>query len=137
MGHVRSLNLLQINELIEEVTRETLDIPRILKLFRELFEDLVASTTASKCVEIDNFCTALYCSEEYDQLRFRDQWPDALHEIIFDCMTLHDYPSEFCNAQPQELLDMINDLCEELMLTCRPSRQSRKESSSYMKMAGT
>jgi len=28
-------------------------------------------------------------------------------------MTLHDYPSEFCLAQPQELLDRINKLCEE------------------------
>jgi len=101
-------NLLQINELVEEVSKEALDIPKILKLFKELFEDLVAVTTALKCVDIDRFCTILSVSEEFNRL------PEELQDIVDDCHTLHDYPSELCWVQPEELVDRINELWEEL-----------------------
>ena len=104
----KSRNLLQINELVEEVSKETLNIPKILKLFKELFEDLVAITTAWKCVEIDQFCTALVLTEEIHRL------PLGLEYIVDYCTALHDYPAEFCWVQPEELLDRINELCKEL-----------------------
>jgi len=45
--------------------------------------------------------------------------PIRLQEIVDDCTTLHDYPAEFCLAQPQEILQRINELCKEFNIDLR------------------
>lgn len=103
-----SFKFIQINELVEEFNNSTLNVPKILKLFKELFENLVTETTSLACVEIDNFCTYLYTKKEYYSI------PDSLREIIFKCITLHDYPSEYAIASPQEILNEVKELYNEL-----------------------
>ena len=96
--------LIQIYEIKEELKKENVNTSKIIKLFRELFEDLNIETTALSCVEIDQLCTDLTVTGISEKL------PRILQEFIDDCMTLHDYPSEYSLYSPSELLEMINDI---------------------------
>ena len=101
--------IVQIDELIEELDRKDLDVPKVVKLLRELLEDLVAETTALSCVKIDYLSGTLMQRAEFNELPFE------LQEIVKECFTLHDYPIErFMHATPQQILKNLDNLYNEM-----------------------
>ena len=100
--------LIQIPEIKKEFEENKINEKKIVKLLRELFEDLSVETTAISCVEIDQLCTDLVVSGLINSL------PWVVQDIIEDCMTLHDFPSEYSLHSPIELLNKINAIYDKL-----------------------
>jgi hypothetical protein len=103
-----SLNSLFINELICELGKEELNIPMIVKLFKQMLDDLAREVTALFLMDIDIFCSRLTMDDRFNKL------PDKLKDIISDCQTLHDYPSKYCISPPEELSQRAKELYEEM-----------------------
>ena len=96
--------LIQIPEIKSELNRKNINVLKIIKLFKELFEDLYVETTALSCVEIDQLCAHLVATDKIGKL------PEIAQDLIEDCMTLHDFPSEYALITPLELLNEFNKI---------------------------
>ena len=95
--------LIQILEIKTEFNKSNIDVPKIIKLFKELFEDLSVETTTLSCMEIDQLCTDLVVTDKIKIL------PEYAQDYIEECMTLHDFPSKW-SITPLELLNVFKEM---------------------------
>ena len=99
----RSSEILQINELYEELTKEKKDLGIISKLLYELFEFLNNSITAWTCCEISEFFTFFSCHGLVDNL------PDEIKDVFESSKKLGVYPS-YSPDLPKKVLNSSKDL---------------------------
>lgn len=100
---------IQTDEILSEIQNDQIDTNLLIKLLRELFEDLVSETTAEGLLEVNHVCL---------QITFRNDYWTKLREtfetFMSECLTLHDYPSELALATPKnilkEIIEIYNDL---------------------------
>ena len=98
------------SDLWDELKEEIPNMPKILQIFKRIFEDLVATTNPIAFREVDNFCSTIYVKDKYF-----NKLPERLQEIIKEGMTLHDWTTEprYCIATPDEMLAEINEILSE------------------------
>ena len=110
MNPKKDQRLIQIPEIKTEFLMDTVSELKIVKLLKELFEDLSVETTALSCVEIDQLCTYLVVNDLIHSFTWYVQ------DFIEECMTLHDYPSNYSTHTPSEFLNIINTLYDQLYI---------------------
>ena len=118
MEFKRSDNFHQINEIIDELSTDSPNTIKLVKLLRELLVALVRETTAWACVEIDWLCWVIndkYVFEhviEGKEARYNWEMPLGLEKIIDDFMLLHDYPADYAPS-PQTILTKLDEYITE------------------------
>lgn len=111
----RSKKFPQINEIIDELSENSPQTSRIVKLLRDLMQSLVDNTTRSACKEIDWLCLVMWDKYFFSHItgpekdaRYNWELPLELEKILDDCMLLHAYPADFVPS-PKSILKKLDD----------------------------
>jgi hypothetical protein len=100
---------IQTDEILSELKKDEVNIYAIIKLLKELLEDLVSQTTARGLLEISHVCVLITFRNDYwTKLR------ESLEDFMSECLTLDDYPSKFALASPEEILKEIIEVYNDL-----------------------
>ena len=98
------------SDIWDELKEENPNIPKILEIFKRVFEDLIISANPIAYSEVDSLCTTIFLEDE-----LFNKLPEWLQEIIKKGMTLRNWTKNprFCIATPDEMLEEIIGILSE------------------------